>query len=573
MAITLFGAATWSCSYDDDDLWKEIDGIKTQLAELNKEVSALQTLVDALRQSKTISDVTQTDTGYTITFNDNTSVSIADGKNGTNAPEVGIDLFEGGYYWTIGGKGNWLTDANGHKIPVAGKDGSKPEMAVDADGYWIVDGARIKDAAGNDVKATGSNGKDGDSFFKSVSDGDDAVTFTLTDGTEIVIPKTSVSSFCFVQPDDGRSYFVFDFGKKKTLTLNTTDVETADFMNIPEGWKASLNLAKNSVTVQAPAASDAAYSGGIITLIGIDKKGNTVFASADVCASVDYTDKDGTFVVCEGNMTSVNGMLVYYDKAGKEYREVFEQANGGTLFLDEIDCLSLEAQASLLQVLQTGQVTRLGGKYPKSVSFKLIVATTVNLLSAVQKKNFRADLYYRLNALAITIPPLRERKEDIFPIVNHFIAQESFTAGTAAVSLDEEAAAAFLQYHWPGNTREVESVIEELLHTAEGPVLHLSDLPTNLLSSYYAGKAKQSQDAKSELQDTLPSAPPADPASPYSRANLEESQRIVDTLKACGGNAKETTAALSMPLSTLYRKMNKYGINPKDYKKQRHPAD
>lgn len=329
LAITLFGAATWSCSYDDDDLWKEIDGIKTQLAELNKEVSALQTLVDALRQSKTISDVTQTDTGYTITFNDNTSVSIADGKNGTNAPEVGIDLFEGGYYWTIGGKGNWLTDADGHKIPVAGKDGSKPEMAVDADGYWIVDGARIKDAAGNDVKATGSNGKDGDSFFKSVSDGDDAVTFTLTDGTEIVIPKTSVSSFCFVQPDDGRSYFVFDFGKKKTLTLNTTDVETADFMNIPAGWKASLNLAKNSVTVQAPAASDAAYSGGIITLIGIDKKGNTVFASADVCASVDYTDKDGTFVVCEGNMTSVNGMLVYYDKAGKEYREVFEQANGG----------------------------------------------------------------------------------------------------------------------------------------------------------------------------------------------------------------------------------------------------
>ena len=92
-------------------------------------------------------------------------------------------------------------------------------------------------------------------------------------------------------------------------------------------------------------------------------------------------------------------------------------------------------------------------------------------------------------------------------------------------------------------------------------MLHLSDLPTNLLSSYYAGKA------------TLPSAPPADPASPYSRANLEESQRIVDTLKACGGNAKETTAALSMPLSTLYRKMNKYGINPKDYKKQRHPAD
>ena len=112
-------------------------------------------------------------------------------------PRRSVSTCSRGYYWTIGGKGNWLTDADGHKIPVAGKDGSKPEMAVDADGYWIVDGARIKDAAGNDVKATGSNGKDGDSFFKSVSDGDDAVTFTLTDGTEIVIPKTSVSSFCF----------------------------------------------------------------------------------------------------------------------------------------------------------------------------------------------------------------------------------------------------------------------------------------------------------------------------------------------------------------------------------------
>lgn len=69
--------------------------------------------------------------------------------------EVGIDLFEGGYYWTIGGKGNWLTDADGHKIPVAGKDGSKPEMAVDADGYWIVDGARIKDAGRQRRKSDG----------------------------------------------------------------------------------------------------------------------------------------------------------------------------------------------------------------------------------------------------------------------------------------------------------------------------------------------------------------------------------------------------------------------------------
>lgn len=104
-------------------------------------------------------------------------------------------------------------------------------------------------------------------------------------------------------------------------------------------------------------------------------------------------------------------------------------------------------------------------------------------------------------------------------------------------------------------------------------MLHLSDLPTNLLSSYYAGKAKQSQDAKSELQDTLPSAPPADPASPLLPGQPEESQRNRRYLVPAAATQRETTAALSMPLSTLYRKMNKYGINPKDYKKQRHPAD
>ena len=253
------------------------------------------------------------------------------------------------------------------------------------------------------------------------------------------------------------------------------------------------------------------------------------------------------------------------------YTGKFEQANGGTLFLDEIDSLSLEAQEALLRVLQTGQVTRLGGKYAKSVSFKLIAATTVNLLAAVQKKNFRADLYYQLNALAITIPPLRERKQDILPIVHHFIDQEAFTTGTPPVSLDQEASDALLLYPWPNNTREVEAVIEDVLHIAEGPAIHLSDLPTSILSHYYANKARQSQQAKEDVHSPTPSS---ELSAPYSaQANWEEYQRIIDTLKASGGNAKQAAVALSMPLSTLYRKMNKYAINPKDYKKQQSHGD
>lgn len=321
LLVLLLGVSTWSCAYDDGDLWNEIGTIKTELARINKEVGTLQTLVDALNQKKTITSVEETQTGYTITFSDGKTIEI---KNGTNAPEVGIDLFEGTYYWTIGGKGAWLTDADGNKIPVSGKEGTSPVMAIDADGYWTLDGKRITDTDGNEVKAAG---KDGDSFFESVTDGDGEVTFVLTDGTTIVIPKAAL--FGFVQPTDGRSYFVFDFGQSKTLPLDMKDIASVDVMNIPEGWTATLNAAKKTVSIKAPAASDASYAGGIITLIGIDKSGNTVFASADVCASVDYTNIDGLFVLCEGNMSSVNGMLVYYDKSGKEYREVFEQANGG----------------------------------------------------------------------------------------------------------------------------------------------------------------------------------------------------------------------------------------------------
>lgn len=324
LLVVVLGLSTWSCQYDDKDLWDEIGNIKTELAQLNKEVSTIQTLVDALNQKKTISSVEETSTGYAITFNDGKIITI---QNGKNAPQIGIDFFEGVYYWTIGGNSNWLTDAQGNKIPVAGKDGISPKIAVDVDGYWTLNGIRIMDDSGHYVKATGSGG---DSFFESVTDGDDEVIFVLTNGETIAIPKTSAQSFGFVKPTDGREYFVLNFGQRKTLTLKTDDIASAEIMNAPAGWTIKLNLSQKSLTVQAPAATEGtAYNGGIITLVGINKKGNTVFASAEVCASIDYTNSEGTFVVCEGNMTTVNGMLVYYDKTGKEYTEVFEQANGG----------------------------------------------------------------------------------------------------------------------------------------------------------------------------------------------------------------------------------------------------
>lgn len=324
LLLVLLGFGSSSCRYNDKELWNEIGGIKTELARINQEVGSLQTLVNALHQKKSIESVEESSAGHTITFSDGKTTLI---KNGTSTPLVGIDLFESVYYWTVGGVGNWLTDAQGNKIPVSGPSGASPSIAVDADGYWTLEGVRIQDTSGNEIKASG---RDGDSFFKSVTDKEEQVTFELTNGGTIVIPKTSAQTFGFEKPTDGRNYFVVGFGKRRSLVLKAEDIVSAEIMSTPAGWSATLNFAKKSIEVQAPAAAaGVAYSGGIITLVGINKSGATVFASVDVCASIDYTDPDGTFVVCEGNMTTANGMVVYYDKTGKEYTEVFEQANGG----------------------------------------------------------------------------------------------------------------------------------------------------------------------------------------------------------------------------------------------------
>lgn len=250
--------------------------------------------------------------------------------------EVGIDLFEGVYYWTIGGKGNWLTDADGNKIPVAGKDGSKPQMAVDADGYWTVDGVRIKDAAGNDVKAAGSNGKDGDSFFRIGDGRRREVTFTLTDGTTIIIPKASAAGFAFVFPTqlpkggtDVDNYYLFAFGEEKILAY-TGDITTADLMSIPQGWAARIDPDKKTVTVTAPAFAGSYYTEGILSLVGIDGKGKTQLASARICA-VDYSDPEGTFVLNEGNMSSDNGSVIYITANGRLINYAYWRMNGSEL--------------------------------------------------------------------------------------------------------------------------------------------------------------------------------------------------------------------------------------------------
>lgn len=193
-------AMTWGCSddkYDDTEIRQEIENLKQEIASMKEQVNSLKTIIDALNENKFITNYTEAaDGSCTITFNDGKTITLHNGKDGAAAPAIGIAQFEGIYYWTLGGDDQWLLDDNQNKIPVAGQNGKTP--TINKDGYWEIDGETIKGEDGQPIKAVGKDGangdkgEDGDSFFKSVVQDDESVTFTLTNGDQIVLPLSLI---------------------------------------------------------------------------------------------------------------------------------------------------------------------------------------------------------------------------------------------------------------------------------------------------------------------------------------------------------------------------------------------
>jgi sigma-54-specific transcriptional regulator len=165
----------------------------------------------------------------------------------------------------------------------------------------------------------------------------------------------------------------------------------------------------------------------------------------------------------------------------------FEAANGGTLFLDEVGDMPAHLQVKLLRVLQERQVVRLGSRKPISVNVRLIAATNVELEAAVEARQFRRDLYYRLNVAAVRLPPLRERKGDILPLARHFLDTYRRESGFEQVNLSSDAEAALLAHDWPGNIRELENVIHYGLIMSVSGVLEAQDLRLPKVASEQIG--------------------------------------------------------------------------------------
>jgi transcriptional regulator with PAS, ATPase and Fis domain len=218
----------------------------------------------------------------------------------------------------------------------------------------------------------------------------------------------------------------------------------------------------------------------------------------------------------------------------------FELADQGTIFLDEIGEMPLDMQGSLLRVLEEGAITRLGGTARVPVNVRIIAATNKNLLEEVEKKHFRADLYYRLCVIDIDIPPLRERKDDIPQLVHHFIKTIAPRLGKSVTGIERDALDVLLDYQWPGNVRELSNVIERAINMAGEELMSIEDLSPEIVKS---GKTRNWQLVS--LHDT---------------SKLPDAETIQDCLIKNKGIMSKTAKELGISRSTLYRKMRAYHI-------------
>ena len=275
-------AMTWSCSddkYDDTEIRQEIENLKQEIASMKEQVSSLKRIVDALNENKFITNYTEAaDGSCTITFNDGKTITLRNGKDGAAAPAIGIAQFEGAYYWTLGADDKWLLDGNQNKIPVAGQDGKAP--TINKDGFWEIDGVTIKGEDGQPIKAVGKDGTDGDkgdSFFQNVVQDDDNVTFTLTNGDKIVLPKAKEVNFVIE-----RTSLTLTFGASQNLAVTQKGVETIAITK-PDGWRASLE--GNVLTVTAPVKENVyAETTGEISVVAVGTTA-TVIAKVKVLAT------------------------------------------------------------------------------------------------------------------------------------------------------------------------------------------------------------------------------------------------------------------------------------------------
>jgi len=225
----------------------------------------------------------------------------------------------------------------------------------------------------------------------------------------------------------------------------------------------------------------------------------------------------------------------------EDHEGVFQAAHGGTLFLDEIAEIPLPLQVKFLRAIQEKEVTPLGSTRPVHVDVRIIAATNRDIEEAVRSARFRTDLFYRLNVVPMHLPALRERREDIALLVEHFIQDFSHIYGVAPKQVTPEALQRITQYDWPGNIRELQNAIERAFALSSEPAISVDNLPPAVLRR--GGDSSVDPFAEPVPMDEM------------------EKRNILAALQRSGGNKNEAARLLGIDRQRLYRKIEKYGLN------------
>jgi transcriptional regulator with PAS, ATPase and Fis domain len=231
---------------------------------------------------------------------------------------------------------------------------------------------------------------------------------------------------------------------------------------------------------------------------------------------------------------------------------LIEMAEGGTAFFDEIGELPIDMQAKLLRVLQEKEIRPLGSVTGRPARFRPIAATNRDLGEEVERGSFRRDLYYRLNVVKVRLPALRERKEDIPELAEHFLRRYGQNH-----SLAPELMPALMRYNWPGNVRELENCIQQMVALNSGPSLHTGDLPSALAGTLLAAHAAGLNTLAAAVESGGAQARVPQPVLPLEEL---EKQAIAEALAFTRGDRARAAAMLGIGRTTLYRKMKRYQV-------------
>ncbi len=229
-----------------------------------------------------------------------------------------------------------------------------------------------------------------------------------------------------------------------------------------------------------------------------------------------------------------------------DHRGLFEEASGGTLFLDEIGDLPAALQAKLLRVLQDGEIRRVGDRSVRRVDVRVVAATARDLEADVAQQRFREDLFYRLNVVAINLPPLSERPEDIPPLIRALLARHCDRLGRPVPAIEPDALRALLDYRWPGNVRELSNALERALVVSRSGAIQRGDLPPAVL------------EGSPHLPASVPSL--GDDLKLKKHSGAREGEIIQEALRRASGNRGAAAALLGISVRTLFYKLKQLGI-------------